>query len=248
MDALKAEPKWRRAYSEGRAAQYDAFIQAGAMNYDGALQAVMEMAVRGSRAPKRILELGAGTGGLTGLLLDRFPSADVVAVDGSPEMLERARRKLQSRAVRLSLMCSSFEDLCGKTGALGTFDLIVSAFALHHMDHARLRSLFGELRCRLAPSGRLIVADYVLSNGESLQRDYEDVWVEYRWRNMEPRLGVKMERSEVASLHELTKREEGDNPADLDEMLSWLRGAGYADVGCHWKHFCFAVYGGSRGA
>lgn len=247
MDALKAEPKWRRAYSEGRAAQYDAFIQAGAMNYDGALTAVMEMAVRGATAPKRILDLGAGTGGLTGLLLDRFPSADVVAVDGSPEMLERARRKLQSRAARLSLMCSSFEDLCGKTGELGTFDLIVSAFALHHMDHARLRSLFGELRGRLAPSGRLIVADYVLSNGEALQRDYEDVWVEYRWRNMEPPLGVKMERAEVASLHELTKREEGDNPADLDEMLSWLRGAGYVDVGCHWKHFCFAVYGGARG-
>lgn len=41
--------------------------------------------------PKRIVDLGCGTGHLTALLADRFPTASVVGVDSSPEMIEVAR-------------------------------------------------------------------------------------------------------------------------------------------------------------
>lgn len=239
-------PKWRRAYSEERASQYDRFINAGAMNYDGALNAVLEMAVRGRRTPRRILELGAGTGGLTALLLARFPEAEILGVDGSPEMLERARAKLGSAGGRLRLECAAFEDVGGRAALFGKFDLIVSSFSLHHMDHERMRRLFCDLRRMLEPSGQLIVADYVLTEHFNLQEKYEDVWVEYRARGMETQLGIKMDKAEVSALHEETKEAEGDNPATLDNLLRWLRDASFTDVDCHWKYYCYAVFGGVR--
>jgi trans-aconitate 2-methyltransferase len=42
--------------------------------------------------PRRVVDLGCGPGNLTGLLAERFVAADVLGVDSSPEMVERARQ------------------------------------------------------------------------------------------------------------------------------------------------------------
>lgn len=42
-------------------------------------------------APRGVVDLGCGPGNLTALLAARWPNADVLGVDSSPEMVERAR-------------------------------------------------------------------------------------------------------------------------------------------------------------
>ena len=41
--------------------------------------------------PRRVVDLGCGTGAMTALLSRRWPRADVEGIDSSPEMIERAR-------------------------------------------------------------------------------------------------------------------------------------------------------------
>lgn len=43
-----------------------------------------------ARSPRRVVDLGAGPGTLTALLAERWPGAEVLAVDSSPEMIARA--------------------------------------------------------------------------------------------------------------------------------------------------------------
>lgn len=234
-------PAWKAVYESERAERYDDFIEAAAMNYRGALDAVITMAGRTPRPVRRILELGAGTGLLTELALRRFGEAEAVAVDGSEKMLARAAARLLPFADRARVRLSSFEQLDGSD--LGEFDLVLSSFALHHMDHGRLRALLARLRGALRPGGQLVIADYVLSRSARLQGWYEETWVEHRLG----RGGFSAEdKARMMREHEATKAAEGDNPAALADLLAWTCAAGFVDVDCHWKHYCYAVYGGLR--
>ncbi|HUA76434.1 MAG TPA: methyltransferase domain-containing protein, partial [Acetobacteraceae bacterium] len=44
-----------------------------------------------AEAPAHVIDLGCGTGNVTALLAERWPTADVLGLDGSEEMLARAR-------------------------------------------------------------------------------------------------------------------------------------------------------------
>lgn len=46
----------------------------------------------GATSPRHVVDLGAGPGTLTALLAQRWPEAEVLAVDSSPEMIARARQ------------------------------------------------------------------------------------------------------------------------------------------------------------
>lgn len=71
---------------------------------------------------RNILEIGCGTGFLTGLLIENFPRADILAVDISPQMIEAAKRRFVSFPA-VSYLVADGENLRFR----GSFDLITSS-------------------------------------------------------------------------------------------------------------------------
>lgn len=94
----------------------------------------------------RVIDLGCGTGELTRRLADMLPASEVVGIDSSPEMLERA-----AEHARPGLR---FEQ-CEIERVSGAYDLIFSNAAIHWVEkHERLVSRLFDL---LAPGGQLAV-------------------------------------------------------------------------------------------
>src|SRR4051812_31120158 len=53
----------------------------------------------GLTSPRRVADLGAGTGTGTAALAEHFPEAEITAVDLDPDMLERLRHKMNDSRI-----------------------------------------------------------------------------------------------------------------------------------------------------
>ncbi|MDX3378846.1 methyltransferase domain-containing protein [Streptomyces sp. ME02-6991-2A] len=107
--------------------------------------------------PRRIVDLGCGTGTGTFALLDRFPEAHITAVDTSAAHLQRLREKAcargaegRVRTVQADLDAPDWPDL-------GTPDLVWASASMHHMaDPDQALKAVHDL---LAPGGLFAVVE-----------------------------------------------------------------------------------------
>ena len=105
----------------------------------------------------RVLDVGTGTGLLPfELLRSRNPPASILGIDISSGMIEEARRRLHEtydddRRIRFEQMDAERLELED-----GSFDLIISGFALTHIPRPELA--LREMHRVLRPGGRLAIA------------------------------------------------------------------------------------------
>lgn len=97
----------------------------------------------------RAVDLGCGTGELTRRLADRLPGCDMLGIDNSPEMLERATAQARD-GVRFA-----FQPVENFVAESSEWDLIFSNAALHWIpNHAKL---FPALMAKVRPGGQIAV-------------------------------------------------------------------------------------------
>lgn len=172
-------------------------------------------------APRRVLDIGTGDGYTLGLVRGVHPEADGVGLDFSAEMLGLARERFAGEpGVEIVE-----HDLDDPLPALGTFDLVVSSFAIHHCVDVRKRALYGEVFDVLEAGGRFLNLEHVDSATPELHVDF---------------------------LAAIGKTPAEDDPSNklvaVETQLTWLREIGFAQVDCHWKWREIALLAGVKPA
>ena len=117
------------------------------------LQDEVAAATAGGRVAQ-VLELGVGTGETSRRVLDLHPGAELIGIDESADMLAAASAQL----ARADLRVARLEDPLPE----GSFDLVVSALAVHHLDGDGKADLFVRVADRLRPGGRFVLGDVVI--------------------------------------------------------------------------------------
>lgn len=117
------------------------------------LQRNLAEATRGIVAAS-ILELGVGTGETAFSVAAVHPAARLVGIDESGPMLDTARERLPNADLRVQRLEDPLPE--------GSYDLVVSALAVHHLDGPGKADLFRRVHDRLRPGGRFVVADVIV--------------------------------------------------------------------------------------
>ncbi len=153
-----------------------------------------------ARSPKRVLDVGTGSGVWSLALLEACPECSAVGLD-LPQVIPRfearaAERGLAGRAVGLA------GDYFEAPLEASAFDVIVVGSVLHLETPARARALLTRLRPALAPGGAIVVADMLMTD-------------------------TTARRQAVAAYAlELALRVEGGQPHAAEEIRAWLEALG----------------------
>ena len=157
---------------------------------------------------KRVLDLGTGDGRLLALLKIERPTVSSVAVDFSPTMLEAVKNRFQDDST-VQVIDHNLDETLPE---LGTFDAVISSFAIHHLDHNRKRSLYVEIFNSLEPGGIFCNLEHVASPTVRLHEKFLGA------------IGVTPSQDDPSN-----------QLLDVETQLKWLRNTGFEDVDCYWK-------------
>lgn len=131
---------------------YLAMVRSEIQDYDE-LQTLIADAAE-SVDVSRVLDLGSGTGVTARAVIDRHPRAQLVGVDASNEMLSHARRLVPEATFVVARLEEALPE--------GPFDIVVSAFAIHHLDDDAKADLYQRIASSLRIGGRFVICDVVL--------------------------------------------------------------------------------------
>lgn len=189
------------------------------------IPAYQEMLERTARAvaesrPRRVIDLGAGTGALAEAVLRQCEAASVELIDADAEMLDQARERLTAFASRVSYSVRPFQ------GPLPSCDAVVASLALHHVPTlAEKREIFGAIHAALPLGGVFVNADAAMpADPAARQADYQT------WAAHLVSCGIE-ERQAWRHFEEWSGE---DTYFPLEEELAALEEAGF-DAVCLWR-------------
>src|SRR5262245_54241679 len=237
------------SWSEADSRLYQELAAVAVPDREEQMAALLTLLPFGPDDAARVVELGCGEGRLSRAVLDAYPRATVLALDGSEDMRLACRARLvpfASRALVDAFDLASAEWL----GQLDGVDAVVSSLAIHHLDGPAKQRLFAAVGERVAPAGSLLIADLVEPVRPEARELFAAGWDRAAERQSQLPGGSERAHRQFLDTEWNVFRfpDPVDMPSPLFDQLGWLRGAGFEHVDCFWLRAGHAIYGGYRTA
>jgi len=191
---------------------------------------------------KKVLDLGCGDGIVADALASMDPGVSVTLVDGSADMLDKARSRLAGKE-GIAFVQVSFQELMLNDILEGhLYDFVITSLALHHLPSDEKRDMYRYIFDHLVSGGYLVHLDTVLSPTEKLEDWAMILWQDWVDRRREAGLTEQ-------DFSDITRRyhDNSDNKPDtLSFHLEALRDAGFTQIDCLFKYGVFAVWTGKK--
>jgi len=195
-----------------------------------------------NKANSNILDLGCGDGIVIYELLKIDNSIEATLIDGSEDMLGRAKDRLKDFK-NVHFIRASFRELLNKNTTLQNYDFIVSSLAIHHLTMEEKTVLFKTIYSHLNVDGYFLNIDVVLAPSDALEQWYLLLWKQ--WID-ERKSFLGIEDSHYDDIIWKYKDNTDNKPDILAAQLNILGAIGFKDVDCFYKYGMFTMYGGKK--
>lgn len=176
--------------------------------------------------PRRVLDLGAGTGLLSQFWIQHYPTTEFVLVDIADEMLDVARKRFSGMDnVTYKALDYTNELPCDK------FDVVASALSIHHLEDEDKQNLFAQIYDHL-PSGGLFVNYDQFCAGQPEM----DQWINSYWENQLVHSGLT--DHDIALWRE---RKKLDRECSVEQEIAMLEKSKFKIVQCVYSCQKFSV-------
>ncbi|WSQ12840.1 methyltransferase [Streptomyces sp. NBC_01231] len=149
------------------------------------------------REPRRVVDLGAGAGGLLIHLLTALPDSTALALDLSAAACDEAAEAARRAGVgdRLRVVNRSIESLVEDDSPLRGADVVHAGFVLHDVTGRPdvLDGVLGACRASLADGGCLVVTDAVPHAADAGGRGFSTLFTYLHASSMDVRLPPEQE-------------------------------------------------------
>jgi SAM-dependent methyltransferase len=212
--------------------EYDRMIRTFIPNYDRMLDTVVHWLDGHVPPGGLVVELGAGTGGLSAAILDGLLDVRAELVDIDPSMLEVAAARCSAHEGRYELRRGRFEDELPRCHA------VVASLALHHVaTHAEKRELYRATLAALEPGGLVVVGDALVHSDGPERRGMLRDWYFHMGRS-----GISAAEADG----HFAQWAEEDFYVSLPDELALIAAARFPRPECFWRDGMLAVYGGFK--
>jgi tRNA (cmo5U34)-methyltransferase len=194
--------------------------------YDDLYRTGVMLLAHAGDAP-RVLDVGAGTGLYAAHLLTRYPNAQLTLIDFSEEMLALARKRFEGRP-NTAFVLGNYTEY----GFAETYDIVISALSIHHLNAAGKAAFCRRVHGLLAPGGEFLNADEIISPFPHLQERYMRIWFDF----------VAAQGVDAAGIERMQQSMRLDDPSTIAAQLQWLQEAGFRASDCVYQYRNFAVF------
>jgi SAM-dependent methyltransferase len=227
------------------------FIEAGAIHTPSREQikrVILDLIPATEDEEFQAVELGSGSGWLSQAILEKFRHARILALDGSPLMLEETTRRLGQFAGRFDVRQFRLEEIEWMTDLPREPRCIVSCLVVHHLDGAGKQALYRQAFSRLTEPGGLIIADLVAPRSTRERHFLAREWdSEVRRQSLELTGSLDVYREFVDDHSNWFEHPDpADMPSTIPQHLGWLEDAGFESPHVFWMRAGHAVYGGIK--
>lgn len=121
--------------------------------------------------PKRIIDLGAGTGLLTHFWYQQCPDSKYILVDIADEMLNIARKRFRGIENVSCQVADYINELPNDS-----FDTVISALSIHHLENNDKEKLFSRIYDALPNNGLFVNYDQFCAGQPEINKWYDNYW------------------------------------------------------------------------
>lgn len=194
------------------------------------------------------IDIGAGDGVLSHIVLDHFVDSKAYLVDFSGPMIDAAKIRLQDYSNRVNIINTDMSNSSWRNDIFvkgHTVDAVISGYAIHHLLHGRKYELYREIYESLSEGGLFINIEHVASASSWGGAICDDMFID-SIHTYEIEMGNARSIDIVREDFKNREDKKENKLLSVETQCDWLREIGFQDVDVYFKCYELAVFAGRK--